>query len=248
MSAYSVYLETALRDANPESGYLCIPGGGRRFHVERLDGIDFKARYMTDVSSTLFSPFVLGPTYWRKTPLFQLITFFCEGTPRFIIVPLNEGEHSEFQSEYVVGTGAEMIIAKVLKSEKPDHIDISNGIRVPPEHLAIQSAVRRTKSVDFSRLKPAEATRLSALQERMRGARPGTAFWVTLSSDEGWAEITPWKMANHPWPEGFIDEGFDPFGVLGPTYWRFDDTYYYSVVKWSDDFCLFISDHSTSTA
>ena len=191
MSLYSVYLETALRDANPESGYLCIPRGGGRFDVERLDGIDFKARYVTDVSSTLFSPFVLGPTYWRKTPLFQLITFFCEGTPRFIIVPLHDSDHSEFQNEYAVGTAAEMIVAKVLKSEKPD-IDICSDTKMPsPRHFVTQAAVRRTKSADFSRMEPAEAIRLSALQERMREARPATGFWVTLLSDAGLAEITP---------------------------------------------------------
>jgi hypothetical protein len=75
----------------------------------------------------------------------------------------------------------------------------------------------------------------------MREARPARGSWVTLSSDGGWAEITPWKVANHPWLDGIIDEGFDPVGVLGPTYWRFDDTYYYSVVQWRNDFCLLIT-------
>ena len=40
MSAYSLYLETALRDANPTSGYLCIPRGNRRFDIEDLSGVD----------------------------------------------------------------------------------------------------------------------------------------------------------------------------------------------------------------
>jgi hypothetical protein len=247
MSAYSVYLETALRDANPTSGYLCIPRGSRRFDVEDLSGVDFAATYLADVSSAVFSPFVLGPTYRRKTPLFQLSTFFWEGTPRFIAVPLHDGDHSHFESEYALGAAAEMIVANVLKSKKSD-IDICGSARMPPQHLAIQAAVRRTKPVDFSRTEPAEAIRLSSLQERMREVRPTTGFWITLLPLGGRAEMTPWKIADSRWLDGIIDEGFDPVGNLGPTYWRFDDTYYYSVVQWYHDFCLIISDHRNSTA
>lgn len=247
MSAYSVYLETALRDANPTSGYLCIPRGNRRFDIEDLSGVDFAATYLADVSSAVFSPFVLGPTYCRKTPLFQLSTFFWEGTPRFIAVPLHDGDHSQFESEYALGAAAEIIVANVLKSKNSD-IGICGSPRIPPQHLAIQAAVRRTKPVDFSRIEPAEAIRLWSLQQKMREARPKTGFWVTLLSDGGQAEITPWKIADYRWLDGIIDEGFDPFGNLGPTYWRFDDTYYYSVVSSRDDFCLLISEwnHSTS--
>jgi len=247
MSVYSENLETALRDANPTSGYLCIPRGSSCFDVGDLNAVDFKATYVADVSSAVFSPFVLGPTYCRKTPLFHLTTFFWEGTPRFIVVPLNDGDHSDFESEYAVGAAAEIIVAKVLKREKSD-IDICGGTRMPPQHLAIQAAARRTKPVDFSQMEPAEAIHLSSLQKRMRGARPTTGFWITLLPVGGRAEMTPWKIADDHWLDGIIDEGFDPVGILGPTYWRFDDTYYYSVVQWHDDFCLFISDHRTSTA
>jgi hypothetical protein len=179
MAVDSELLETAVRDANPTVGYLCNPRGGRRFDVEGLNGIHFKATYVADVSSAVFSPFVLGPTYYRETPLFHLATFFWEGTPRLIVVPLNDGDHSDFESEYAVGAAAEIIVAKVLKSEKPD-IDICNSIRMPPQHLAIQAAARRTKPIDFSRMEPAEATRLSSLRERTRKARPTTGFWITL--------------------------------------------------------------------
>jgi hypothetical protein len=246
MSVYSENLETALRDANPTSGYLCIPRGGCRFEVEDLDKVDFKTTYVADVSSAMFSPFVLGPTYCRKTSLFHLTTFFWQGTPRFIVVPLNDGDHSGFESEYAVGAAAEIIVAKVLKSEKSDII-ISGSTRMPPQHVAKQAALRRTQSVDFSQMEPAEAIRLSSLQERMREARPTTGFWITLLPG-GRAEMTPWNTADHSWLDGIIDEGFDPLGILGPTYWRFDDTYYYSVVQWHDDFCLLIGDHRTSAA
>src|ERR1051325_3385843 len=121
-----------------------------------------KATYVADVSSAVFSPFVLGPTYCRKTPLFHLTTFFWEGTPRFIVVPLNDGDHSDFESEYAVGAAAEIVVAKVLKREKSD-IDICGGTRMAPQHLAKQAAARRTKPVDFSRMKPAEASQLASL-------------------------------------------------------------------------------------
>jgi len=164
MSVYSENLETALRDANPTSGYLCIPRGSCCFDVEDLNDVDFMATYVADVSSVVFSPFILGPTYCRKTSFFHLSTFFWQGTPRFIVVPLNDGDHSDFESEYAVGAAAEIIVAKVLKSKTSD-IDICSP-RTPPHRLAIQAAVRRTNPVDFSRMEPAEAIRLSSLQER----------------------------------------------------------------------------------
>ena len=86
------------------------------------------------------------------------------------------------------------------------------------------------------------------LYYQLREARPSMGLHcvpVGWSPDGYRVDVSPCTVTDYGWLSGVIEEGFDPNGVNGPTYWRVavtDRRRYYSTIKRGSTFSLIITE------
>jgi hypothetical protein len=79
------------------------------------------------------------------------------------------------------------------------------------------------------------------LEDEMRAARPTSVFYCVVMSGKS-IGITVGKVADHsPLFNEISDEGYDPEGPNGPTYWRVSTNCWYSTITRDGEFYLIIT-------
>jgi hypothetical protein len=79
------------------------------------------------------------------------------------------------------------------------------------------------------------------LEDEMRAARPTAVFYCVMMSDKS-IGITVAKVTDHsPLFSRICDEGYDPEGPNGPTYWRMSANCWYSTITRDGEFYLIIT-------
>jgi hypothetical protein len=79
------------------------------------------------------------------------------------------------------------------------------------------------------------ADELAAEETAMRQGRPTDVQYVELAVKDGktYGKIEP-ASTDWAWLAKVVDDGFDPHGPLGPTYWRITESQHYSVFRQPD--------------
>jgi len=86
------------------------------------------------------------------------------------------------------------------------------------------------------------------LCKSFREARPNSGLHCVVGGcdvDGSSVHVSPCTVTDYSWLHGVIQEGFDPAGPNGPTYWRIartDRCRYYSTVKRGGTFYLIITE------
>ena len=81
-------------------------------------------------------------------------------------------------------------------------------------------------------IKSPDADGLSVIAKIMRDARPKKEFRVQFNDNDKTCTCEECDVSDENWKQQFIEMGFDPNGVCGPTYWRIsvDEKHYYCTV------------------